>query len=150
MLDAVDLAPGDRVLLLSPPAPAALERVSARIAYGVAVVITDRDRAAELRKSALHLENVMFVPATLDEIPWQDGYFNWILDDSAGWPPDPLVHRELLRALAPGGRLSTRNSDVTPLIAAGCEPLDSPPGCRQFRKPLPPPQPLRVLSPESL
>ncbi|MBM3814560.1 MAG: hypothetical protein FJW20_23285 [Acidimicrobiia bacterium] len=113
------MAPGDRVLCLAIPELSRLEQISAAIEHGVLVCIGDRDQVAEGRRAAVHLENVMFVPATLDEIPWQEGYFNHILDPAGGWEPTPFICREIARVLAPGGTAALAFPENEPFLQAG-------------------------------
>jgi len=107
MPGALDAQPGDRVLFLSIPEIAVLERLSPQVEHGVVVCIGERDEVWEARKSAAHLDNVMFVPATPDEIPWQDGYFNLVVHHMPMPEESPLVAREIARVLAAGGTLTT-------------------------------------------
>jgi ubiquinone/menaquinone biosynthesis C-methylase UbiE len=107
MLEALNAQPGDRVLFLGIPGIAVLERLSARVEHGVVVCIGEREEVWQARTAAVHLENVMFVPASPDEIPWQDGYFNFVVRLTAMPEESPLVAREIARVLAGGGALTT-------------------------------------------
>ena len=115
------MAPGDRVLCLTIPELSQIESISANIQHGILVCIGDRDQVADARRAAVHLDNAMFVPATLDEIPWQEGFFNHILDPAGGWQPTPLICREIARVLAPGGAASITFSDPEPFLQAGLQ-----------------------------
>lgn len=108
---------GDRVLFLTIPEFAVLEALSERLPQGIVVCLGERDAVYEHRRRGAHLENVMFVAAGPDEVPWQDGFFNWVSDDGA--PNELGVYREVLRVLAPGGALVARALDGERLVQAG-------------------------------
>jgi len=99
------LRPEDHVLLLSIPDPAFVRDLAARVPRGIVVVLGERDEIVEARRAAADLDNVMFVPATPDEIPWRDGFFTFVIDLSGGWSDPDRVSREVQRVLAPEGRL---------------------------------------------
>jgi len=108
---------GDRVLFLTIPDLAYLETLSKRLEQGMVVCLGDRQTIYEHRRAGAHLENVMFVAATPDEIPWQDGFFNWVSDEGA--PDAVAVYREVLRVLAPGGAVIAHALDGNRLEQAG-------------------------------
>lgn len=108
---------GDRVLFLYIPPLAVLDAVSARVRHGIIVCLGARDAVYEARKAGVHLSNTMFIAADLDEIPWQEGFFNWVLEDGA--PSEAAVCREMVRVLAPGGRLWLGSLEVEPFLAVG-------------------------------
>lgn len=108
---------GDRVLFLSVPELAFLETLSKRLEQGIVVCLGDREAVYENRRAAAHLHNVMFIAATAGEIPWQDGFFNWI--SAADAPAEADVYGEVLRVLAPGGALIARGLDNRFLEQAG-------------------------------
>ncbi|MBK5294008.1 MAG: hypothetical protein JJE04_20325 [Acidobacteriia bacterium] len=103
MLEGIQLQRGDRVLFLTIPDKALAASFSAQVGHGILVGIGTREEIAEARRVMIEIENMMFVPATPDEIPWQDGFFNCILDPRGGWEVTPLTEREIARVLAPGG-----------------------------------------------
>lgn len=99
----MEVKPGDRVLFLTIPDKPLAVRLSAQVEHGILVGIGTREEIAEARRAMVEIENIMFVPATPDEIPWQDGFFNWILDPRGTCESTPLAEREIARVLAPGG-----------------------------------------------
>ncbi|MCC6585236.1 MAG: hypothetical protein IT168_00835 [Bryobacterales bacterium] len=96
---------------------AVLDALSARVGNGVIVCLGNRDAVYDARKAGVHLPNTMFIAADLDEIPWQEGFFNWVLEDAA--PSGVAVYREIVRVLAPGGKLFLGSLDRTAFVAAG-------------------------------
>jgi hypothetical protein len=108
---------GDRVLFLTIPDVAFLGALSKQLQQGIVVCLGEREAVYEHRRAGAHLDNVMFVAATPDEIPWQDGFFNWVSDEGA--PAELGVYREVLRVLAPGGALVARSLDNSRLEQAG-------------------------------
>lgn len=98
----LEVQPGDRVLFLAPPPLAVLETLSPRLDHGVAVCLAAHDSISASRRAALHLENVLFVEATAHEIPWQEGFFNWIVA-----PSGAELSPEIRRVLDPDGHFRT-------------------------------------------
>ena len=74
--------------------------------HAVGLDISD-EMIARARDAVGDLENVMFVPAAADEIPWQDEYFDKVLSVESFYyyPDQEAVLRELLRVIAPGGQI---------------------------------------------
>jgi hypothetical protein len=95
----------DRVLSLaipSPPETAALARI---LISGCLVALGDSEQVEEARSAFSEFDNLMFIDATPDQIPWREAFFTKILV-----PPHlgPLAHNfsnELHRVLAPGGEI---------------------------------------------
>lgn len=114
-LAAMELKPGERVLDLSCGAGWAT-RLLAKAVDGpgvdrsegsaVGVDISD-EMIARARAGSRDIENIMFVCSPADGIPWADEYFDKALSIEAFYyyPDQEAVLRELLRVLAPGGRL---------------------------------------------
>jgi hypothetical protein len=96
MLDNLALRSDDRVLLLWVPGPEDLERLAARLTDGLIVVIGPDDEIRAGRRACSHLENVMFTPGTVDEIPWRDALFTVAVVKGA-----PTA--EVIRVVTPGG-----------------------------------------------
>ena len=101
----IPLEPDERVLFLSIPPAALVEEAAKGVPHGIVVVIGSRDQVYDARAQLAHLENVMVVPATPDNIPWQDGFFSCVVDVTGLANEDPLVAREVKRVLAEGGRM---------------------------------------------
>ncbi len=87
----------ERVLVLSLADTAAVRALAQGQAL-VGVGTADEVRAA--RRAFADLENVMFVPGSRDEIPWQPAWFTLIVDPQGGPATEAM-----LRALAEGGRI---------------------------------------------
>ncbi len=105
MFEDLALRPNDRVLLLSIPEHAVVAEMAARLTAGVVVGLGDDEEVRAARRAARDLENVMFVPAPLEEIPWRDGFFTKVIDWRGGWKNPEQVAREVVRVLAPGGEV---------------------------------------------
>jgi hypothetical protein len=119
MLEAVSLAPGDRILFLTIPDLDLLEEISATVSRGLVSAVGARDKVYDARRSSAHLENVLLTPAEPAEIPWQENFFSWIIDTTGGWGMDRLAAREIHRVLAPLGHTRLANLDVAPLLELG-------------------------------
>jgi ubiquinone/menaquinone biosynthesis C-methylase UbiE len=113
-----DPDPGERVLLLCAPRQDCFDawisvarRLAATLdsaAGGLIVGLADNDDAVrQARRVFAASTNTMFVCAPATEIPWQDGFFNRVIDQSPpGARPNPgRVASEIARVLAPGGVL---------------------------------------------
>lgn len=95
----------DRVLLLAIPSRADLAAIARVLMSGVLVALGTPDEVDEARRSMADFENVMFIDASPDQIPWREAYFSKILV-----PPHlesllPQIAGELHRVLAPGGEI---------------------------------------------
>jgi hypothetical protein len=100
-LQATDFSSGDKVLYLGIPAPAVVREIAARLTGGILVAIGDADEVRTSRREFCDLLNVMFVPGTPDEIPWQDGFFSRVIDTRDGnWPDPAKVAAEIARVTA--------------------------------------------------
>ena len=69
-----------------------LELFSAAVGHGIVGCLGDWDQVAEDRRANAHLENVMFTPGDLEEIPWQESFFSQV--------KDPVMVPERICALA--------------------------------------------------
>jgi len=95
----------DRVLLLAIPSQADLAAIARVLMSGVLVALGTADEVDEARRSMSDFENVMFIEASPEQIPWREAYFSKILV-----PPHlesllPQITSELHRVLAPGGQI---------------------------------------------
>ena len=80
--------------------------LATRVSTGQVVGIDVADDMIRLaRKNYVDLGNVMFLSATVEEIPWDDDFFNKVVSiESAYYWPDPAQgFREAFRVLQPGG-----------------------------------------------
>lgn len=114
--DTVDnMGPGDRVLLTSLPGTRLLKQLAAHAAGGAIVVLAPRDALPAARRECAHLDHVLFVEGSRDEIPWAEAWFDAVLDPR---PDEPTP--EILRVLRPGGSILspaaalTRRDDASP------------------------------------
>jgi hypothetical protein len=102
----------DRVLsLVIPPVQeaAALGRI---LITGCLVALGTSDEVDEARRQLAEFDNLMFIAATPDHIPWRDAFFT-----KAIVPPQyqsllPQIQAELLRVLEPGGKIISSSEDA--------------------------------------
>jgi ubiquinone/menaquinone biosynthesis C-methylase UbiE len=118
MTDRLGLEPNDNVLFLGIPDPALAAGVAVRVESGSVVGLGSPDEVAAARRATVDLENVMFAPASPDEIPWIQGYFQKIVAFGAAWQRPEQAAREVARVLAPGGEVW-----VDPHLTPYLEPL---------------------------
>jgi hypothetical protein len=72
---------------------------------GCLVAIGSADEVDEARRALSEFDNLMFIAATPDHIPWRDAFFTKILIPPQLQPLLPSLQNELLRVLAPGGEV---------------------------------------------
>jgi hypothetical protein len=87
----------DRVLFLSLPEPQALRELAAQLTEGLIVVLGSADKIEQARREQADLENVMFVPASAEDIPWQDHFFTEVLDPEGRWADSSKAAAEAAR-----------------------------------------------------
>lgn len=92
----------DRVLLLAIPEPSIVASLSAQLTRGLLVALGSDEEIAAARAAARDLDNVMFVPAAPEEIPWRDRFFTKAI---AFGPLSEAARREVERVLADAGEL---------------------------------------------
>ncbi|MDQ2775562.1 MAG: class I SAM-dependent methyltransferase [Acidobacteriota bacterium] len=102
----------DRVLLLAIPHRDELAGLARVLMQGVLVALGTREEVDQAREAMADFDNVMFVEALADKIPWRDAYFTKILV-----PPhlEPLLGAfgsELDRVLAPGGEIVRQTANA--------------------------------------
>jgi trans-aconitate 2-methyltransferase len=100
--DFMNVAPEDRILHLGCGEGSVTRRL-ARLAHrGLAVGIDSSDDMVRLaRRLSVAIENLMFVPGSAEEIPWQDEFFSKLLSFE---PVTSRAAREIFRVVSPGGR----------------------------------------------
>jgi hypothetical protein len=100
-LPAIDFAPDDKVLYLGIPDAVTIRTAAGRLSAGLLVAIDEGDQVRAARHEFRDITNVMFVPGTPDEIPWQDGFFTRVIDTrGGGWPNPQRVRAEVERVVA--------------------------------------------------
>ncbi len=101
----IQLRADDRVLLLAIPSATELAGIGRVLMNGVLVALGDGDEVRAARESMAAFDNLMFLDAAPDQIPWRGAYFTKIIV-----PPHlaallPQAANELHRVLAPGGQI---------------------------------------------
>ncbi len=104
------LKPGDRVLDLGCGAGWATRLLAQAVEGGQGMAVgqdISEEMIARARAASRHVENVLFVAAPAEEIPWRDDYFESALSIESFYyyPDQEAVLRELYRVLIPGGTL---------------------------------------------
>ncbi|MGI8961983.1 MAG: hypothetical protein ACR2IV_19930 [Bryobacteraceae bacterium] len=102
----------DRVLLLAIPPTTELTNIARVLMNGVLVGLGDNHEVRAACESMAGFENVMFIEAPPDRIPWRAAYFTKIIV-----PPQleallPHAAAELHRVLAPGGQIVRTTANV--------------------------------------
>ena len=97
MVDPAELEPDDRVLFLGVPDFGVIAACAARLTEGLVVAMGDDKAIREARKAGRDLDNVMFLPATPDNIPWGDGFFTRVIDLVGSWPDPDRTRSEIQR-----------------------------------------------------
>ena len=98
-MPALPFADDARVLFLSSPGDAELRALAHQLAHGLIVVLGDRESVSQGRRLHADLENVMFVPATAEDIPWQNEFFDQVLDPQSLWSASERADAETARVL---------------------------------------------------
>ena len=104
------LEPGDRVLDLGCGSGWATRLLAMAVEGGQGMAVgqdISDEMIAHARAASVEVENVLFVVAPAEEIPWRDEYFEKILSIESFYyyPDQEAVLREIYRVLAPGGAL---------------------------------------------
>jgi SAM-dependent methyltransferase len=94
--------PNDRVLLTSLDRRERLPHWARLLSQGALVGLGTEDQVRAARRECAAFDNVMFVVGHRAGIPWQERWFDLIID------ADPLAATsEMVRVLVPGGRIVT-------------------------------------------
>jgi hypothetical protein len=90
----------DRVLFLTPPEDTFLQNLAARLTHGLVVILGSDDEISLGRRKHAALDNVMFLAASAEDIPWQDGFFTKVLDPAGRWADSRKAAQEITRIQA--------------------------------------------------
>jgi hypothetical protein len=102
----------DRVLLLAIPPIAELTAMAHVLIAGSVVALGTPDEVDRARREMAEFDNVLFVDASPERIPWRDQFFTKVVV-----PPHlerllPEISNELHRLLAPGGTVVNSGVDA--------------------------------------
>ena len=127
MIDRIDVQPDDRFLLLSIHEPSLIVQLAARLPAGLIVGLGADEEVRAARRQTRDLDNVMLVPATPDDIPWQDRFFTKAVDLICRWERPAKAAGELARVLVKGGGAYMAGPEATAerLFAAGFTNISS-------------------------
>jgi arsenite methyltransferase len=106
VLDHMGLAPADSVLDVGCGAGWLLRLLAERVTEGRVVGMDVSDEMVRhARRNCAELPQVMAVPGSVDEIPWESMFFTKVISvESAYYWPEPAAGlREIFRVLRPGG-----------------------------------------------
>jgi arsenite methyltransferase len=106
VLDRMTLAPYDSVLDVGCGAGWLLRLLAERVTEGRVVGMDVSDEMVRhARRNCVDLPQVMAIPGSVDEIPWEADFFTKVISvESAYYWPDPVAGlREIFRVLRPGG-----------------------------------------------
>ena len=95
------LAPDDRVLFLAIPEITVIREMAAELERGLIVALGTDDQIRAARRECVDLENVMWLVATPDDIPWRSGFFTRIIDPIGEWLESEKVATEVERVSVP-------------------------------------------------
>jgi SAM-dependent methyltransferase len=99
------LGPDSHVLVLSAADLELLKDLAGRARLVVALA-QDPASLRAARRTLAGQDNVMVAPwDPADPIPWQEQYFDLVVDPAGGWADPDRVEREARRVLLPDGRL---------------------------------------------
>lgn len=104
--------PDDRVLSLVIPPPAETAAIARVLTAGCFVGIGDSDEVEGAQREFAECNNVTFLKATPDRIPWHGAFFTKVIVPWNFQPLIPDVQNELMRVLAPGGEIVSNTEDV--------------------------------------
>jgi hypothetical protein len=134
MIDRLEIRPRDKILLLYLPEPVVIAELAGRACEGLVVALGCVDAVREARRACDLLENVMFVPAEAEEIPWRDEFFSVAADFECRWDRPEAAARELARVLESGARAYVVPSARAALLAAGLVEIGSQPSLLVVQK----------------
>jgi SAM-dependent methyltransferase len=101
----VTLRADDRVLLLDIPADKELAGIARILSHGVLVALGTAEAVDRARAALAEFDNVMFIEANPERIPWRDQFFTVVLVAQHMASAARAAAGEIARVLAPGGRI---------------------------------------------
>jgi ubiquinone/menaquinone biosynthesis C-methylase UbiE len=109
-MERMALKAGDRVLDLSCGVGWATRLLARAVEGGQGIAVgvdVSEEMIVRARAASRDIENVLFVTASAEEIPWRDEYFEKVLSIESFYyyPDQEAVLRELFRVLTPNGLL---------------------------------------------
>ena len=102
----------DHILLLAIPAHQEVARLARVLVKGSLVALGTADEVDAARQTFSEFDNVLFLNARPDAIPWREHYFTQILVPPHLEPLMRSIAPELDRVLAPGGAILTQRQDA--------------------------------------
>jgi ubiquinone/menaquinone biosynthesis C-methylase UbiE len=93
----------DHVLFLDIPLISELQSMARLLMRGSIVALGTDDDVESARRAMAEFDNVMFVAANPDRIPWRDGYFTKVIVPQHFERIMPQISGEVQRVLRPGG-----------------------------------------------
>lgn len=132
------LSPSDRLLVLASSASEWTATMAAHLIAGILVLQTDEEQVDSARLALQQHENVMVHAAMPPAIPWQDGFFTAIVVVAS---PDLFPSSELIRVLAPQGRLYLPDNENFAAASLPLAELSAPKGWQAFQHTASPPPP---------
>jgi len=106
VLDQMGLSTADSVLDIGCGAGWLLRLLAERVTEGRVVGLDVSDEMIRhARRTCADFPQVMAVPGTVDEIPWEDAFFTKMISVESAyyWPSPTAGLREIFRVLRPGG-----------------------------------------------
>ncbi len=99
-IEALAIQPGDRILLLPCGAGETARQLAPLVPLGVVVGMDpDDDQVRAARAASREIDNVMYVTAGVEEVPWKQDYFSHVILGSS-----PPAMTEVNRILVHGGK----------------------------------------------
>jgi Methyltransferase domain len=93
----------DHVLFLDIPSVSELQPMARLLMHGSIVALGTAADVESARQAMAEFDNVMFVQANPDRIPWRDGYFSKVIVPPHFERIMPQISSEIQRVLRPGG-----------------------------------------------
>ena len=107
VIEVLVIQPHDRILDLRSGDGETCRKLAGMVPEGLVVGLeTSGDLLQKARAASRNIDNLMFLNAGAEEIPWKEDFFSQAISrESLSYHPEPLrLLREIHRVLAPGGR----------------------------------------------